>query len=105
MFRFRAFGHLLIFGIVFTVLSLPFIFGAMRPSFADNNPYAIFYSICNLPVTIFLTGTIKSFAEYLWVNPSLYQIDLAEYYVSVAFWSLFGFGFGIFKTIREGQGR
>ena len=99
----RAVTYFLLFSIVFTVFSMPFILGMMRPTFKERNPYSIFYAFCNLPVTFLLGGLIHSLAESLWDVPTTHQLDLTEYFISLIFWSIAGMILGFYKGVREGQ--
>jgi hypothetical protein len=101
MFGHRSIVYFLIWGIVATVAFLPFLFGMMRPVFNDGNPYAIFISMFNLPVTFALGGVITWLGEYLFNAPDVQQAVIAQFYVTVAFWAILG---GIYGLIRDLNG-
>jgi hypothetical protein len=99
----RAVTYLLLFAIIFSAFSAPFLLGMMRPTFKERNPYSVFYAFCNLPVTFLLGGFIHSLSEYLWDVPTPHQFDLVEYVISLFFWSMVGMILGFYKDIREGK--
>src|SRR5437867_2962214 len=86
MLRSRTLSYFLIFGIVFTLLSIPFFTGMLHPSFTDRNAYALFYAFFELPITLVFSSVIRSLAECLWENPTVEQADLAQFYFSLTFW-------------------
>jgi hypothetical protein len=101
MFGHRTVVYFLIWGIVATVVFLPFLFGMMRPSFSDGNPYSILISMFNFPVTFALGGVIDWVGSYLYQAPSGQEAVLAQFYVTVAFWSILG---GIIGLVRDLNG-
>ena len=103
MWRSRTIIFFLIFGVIFTLLSIPFITGMMHPTFSEKNPYALFYAFCNLPVTMLFGGAITSFAEAVWGSPTLDQRDIMEFFVSLAFWSLWGAIIGWINDMKGGK--
>lgn len=100
----RVFVYFFMSGICLTIAFLPFLFGMMRPGFIDSNPYAIFFSMCNYPVTFALGDVIDWFAKYLWEAPNKHQLVLSQFYVSLAFWSIVGGVIGLVKDLRGNQG-
>ena len=100
MLRSRTVSHFFIFGISFTLLSIPFITGMLRPSFGERNPYALFYAFFELPVTLLFSRAIDSLAEAVWDTPAPDQIDLMQFFVSLAFWALLGATIGWIKDLR-----
>ena len=104
MVRSRVVSYLLISAIVFTLLSLPFLTGMMRPTMAERNPYALFYSFLNFPVTYVLKDLIVSVAEIFWESPSTDQMDLIGIVFSGIFWSIVGSVVGFIVDLRSGQG-
>lgn len=103
MLRSRTVIFFLSFGIVFTLLSIPFVSGLMRPSFSGKNPYALFYAFFNFPVTAIFGGAVKSIAESIWDTPTLDQRDMMEFFVSLTFWSLLGAVIGWVNDMRGGK--
>ncbi len=103
MFSRRPITHLLLFALVFTAFSAPFLMGLMRPNFKERNPYSVFYAFFNLPVTLLFGNPIRSFAESLWDKPTKYQYDQAEFLVSLLFWSLVGMAVGFYRDYQEGD--
>jgi hypothetical protein len=91
-------------GIILTIAYLPFLFGMMLPGFIDRNPYAVFFSMCNFPVTFALGGVIDWLAEYIWEYPTRQNLVVSQFYVSVAFWAIFGGIVGLVKDLRGNQG-
>ena len=104
MFQNRAILYFIIFGIVFTLLSIPFFTGMMRPSFSERNPYALFYAFFNLPVTLPFKVVITSLASFIWDSPTIDQVDLTEFFVSLAFWSILGAIIGWVNGMRGNRG-
>jgi hypothetical protein len=96
--------YFLIWGVVVTIVFLPFLFGMMRPSFNDGNPYSILISMFNLPVTLTLGGVIE------WVKANLsgatdpQKAVLAQFYVSVGFWSILGGIIGLIRDLNGNKG-
>ena len=103
MLRSKTFILFLVFGIAFTLLSIPFISGMMRPSFGEKNPYALFYAFFNFPVTIVFGGAVTALSQAMWDAPTVEQRDLMEFFVSLAFWSLLGGVIGWIKDVRGGR--
>ncbi len=103
MLRSRTISYFLIFGIIFTLMSIPFFTGLLRPSFSERNPYALFYAFFELPVTLIFTSVFQSLAEAVWETPTIYQIDLMQFYISLAFWSLLGGIIGWISDVRGDQ--
>ena len=100
----RAIVYFLIWGIVATITFLPFLFGMMRPSFSDGNPYSILISMFNLPVTLVLGGAIEWVGSSLFGRPDGHQAVLAQFYVTVAFWSFLGGGIGLVRDLNGNSG-
>jgi|SRR5713101_2085503 len=103
MLKTRTLSHFLIFGIVFTLISIPFFTGMLHPSFTERNAYALFYTAFELPVTLIFSDVIHSLAEWLWDTPTVDQVDLAQFYFSLAFWSVLGAIIGWIRDIRGDQ--
>ena len=103
MLQYRAVTYFIMLAIVFSIFSIPFLVGIMRPTFSEGNPYSIFYAICNFPATFLLRDLIQSVASYLYDSPTTHQMDLSEYYVSVVVWSLVGAVWGFVKDLRGGD--
>lgn len=97
----RSVVYFLVWGIVATVVFLPFLFGMMRPSFNDGNPYSILISMFNFPVTFALGSLIDWVGAYLFQSPDTHEVVLAQFYVTVAFWSILG---GIIGLVRDLNG-
>lgn len=97
----RTIVYFLIWGVVVTIIFLPFLFGMMRPSFNDGNPYSILISMFNLPVTFALGGVIDWVGTQLQPATDGRHAVLAQFYVSVAFWSILG---GIIGLVRDLNG-
>lgn len=97
----RTIVYFLIWGITATVAFLPFLFGMMRPSFNDGNPYSILISMFNFPVTFALGGVIEWVGTSLFGTPNGHQAVLAQFYVTLAFWSILG---GIIGLVRDLNG-
>lgn len=102
MFGTRTFKYFVTFGIVFSLLAIPFFMGLMRPAFGVQNPYALFFAFFNSPVTFLLSGVIRSLAEFVWDSPTIQQVDKMELFISVAFWSVFGGIIGWINDVRGG---
>jgi len=100
----RTIVYFLIWGLVVTIVFLPFLFGMMRPSFNDGNPYSILISMFNLPVTFALGGVIEWVGSFLSGAPDVHRATLAQFYVSVAFWSILGGIIGLAKDIKGNKG-
>jgi hypothetical protein len=96
----RTIVYFLIWGIVVTIVFLPFLFGMMRPSFNDGNPYSILISMFNFPVTFAFGGVIEWLRISLGGPPDGHQAVLAQFYVSAAFWSILGGVIGLVRDIR-----
>jgi len=103
MLRSRTLYYFLIFVIVFTLLSIPFFTGMLHSLFTDRNAYALFYAFFELPITLIFSGVIRSLAEWLWDTPTVDQVDLAQFYFSLAFWSVLGAIIGWIRDIRGDQ--
>ncbi|HTK82955.1 MAG TPA: hypothetical protein VL633_11725 [Bacteroidota bacterium] len=104
MLRSRTLKFFFAFGLVFTLLSIPFISGMMRPSFSGKNPYALFYAFFDFPVTAIFGGLVKSLADSMWDDaPTLNQLDTMSFFVSLAFWSLLGAVIGWVNDMRGGR--
>jgi hypothetical protein len=104
MFGHRTIVYSLIWGVVVTIAFLPFLFGMMTPSFNDGNPYSILISMFNLPVTFALGGVIEWLGTYLYQAPDGQQAVLAQFYVSVAFWSILGGTIGLVRDLNGNSG-
>ncbi len=100
MLKSRILSYFFIFGIIFTFISIPFFTGLLRPSFSERNPFALFYTFFELPITLFFNGVIRSLAEEVWDDPTIYQIDLMQFYFSLAVWCVIGAIFGLISDIR-----
>ena len=100
----RVFIYFFMGGMCLTIAFLPFLFGMMTPGFVDRNPYALFFSMCNLPVTFALGGLIDWLGKYLWEYPNREQLVLSQFYVSVAFWAILGGIIGLVKDLRGNRG-
>jgi len=105
MFRHRSITYFLFWGIGVTIAFLPFLFGMMLPSFVDRNPYSLLFSMFNFPVTFALDGVIRWVGEIIWQTPSKYETVLSQFYVTVAFWSIFGGVVGLVRDLTGDRGR
>ena len=105
MLRHRSITYFLLWGIGVTIAFLPFLFGMMLPSFIDRNPYSILFSMFNYPVTFALDGVISWLGEYLWNTPNRHQMVYSQFYVTVAFWSIFGGVLGLVRDLTGDRGR
>jgi len=101
----RSITYFLLWGICVTIAFLPFLFGMMLPSFTDRNPYSLLFSMFNFPVTFALDGVINWLGKYLWQVPSGREMVLSQFYVTVAFWSIFGGVIGLVKDLTGDRGR
>ena len=104
MFRHRTISYFLLFGIVFTLISIPFLTGVVRPSFTLRHPYSLFYAFFFLPFEGLFNEIITSLARALWDNPTSHQLDCAAFLVILVFWSLIGMIVGIVSDLRGNQG-
>lgn len=100
----RTVVYTLIWGIIVTIAFLPFLFGMMRPSFTDGNPYSILFSMFNFPVTFALGGVIEWLGKYLYNSPDRQQAVFAQFYVTVAFWAIFGGIIGLVRDLNGNRG-
>ncbi|HEV8537481.1 MAG TPA: hypothetical protein VGR15_01045 [Bacteroidota bacterium] len=103
MFGSRTVSYFLLFAVGFTFMSIPFFTGLLRPTFDTPNPYALFYAALNLPVTLLLEGVISWCAKAVWDLPTVEQVDLMQFFVCLAFWSVLGGLIGLKKDLRGDQ--
>lgn len=101
----RVIVYFLLWGIVVSIAFMPFLFGMMQPTFIDRHPYSILFSMFNFPVTFALGGVIDWLGEYLFRTPSREQLVLSQFYVTVAFWAIFGGIIGLVKDLNGDDGR
>lgn len=100
----RTLLYPVVFSIVFTTASLPFLLGMMRPAFEDKNPYALLYSFFNYPATILLDGFVHWFTTEMWGYPTFPQLQMTTFFTQMIFWTLIGMIIGFYKDLREGSG-
>jgi hypothetical protein len=96
--------YFLLWGIIATIAFLPFLFGMMRPGFNGGNPYEVLITMFNFPVTFALGGVIDWLGEYLYNTPDPRQAVFAQFYVTVAFWSILGGGIGLVRDLNGNSG-
>ena len=104
MFRHRAISYFLLFGIVFTLISIPYLTGVIRPSYTIRHPYALFYAFFFLPFEALFREIISSVAHALWESPAPHQLNLAAFFVVLLFWSLIGMVVGLVSDLRGNRG-
>lgn len=103
MFQYRAVTYFLIVGMIFTILSTPFIAGVLQPAMALQNPYVFMYAVVTLPVIFILRDVISWVADLFWDTPSPENVQVTGIWIAGLFWSLFGSVMGQYKDVREGR--
>ncbi len=99
----RSLLYPVIFFILYTIASLPFLLGMMKPAFEDKNPYALLYSFFNYPAAILLDDIIHWLTVEIWEYPTVLQLKIASFAAYAGFWSFVGLMIGFYKDYREGS--
>lgn len=73
-------------GVLYLVLSTPFLLNLAVPSMHEGSVYAFLYVFLNLPIIYLLGGFIETVANALFKRPSLYQANVVFITISWFFW-------------------
>lgn len=100
MLRRRTILYFLLFGVIFTLISVPFLSLDIQPEFTVRNPYALFYAFFFLPIEAMLHDVITWFARNAWGEEWTKHFDTARFLIVMMFWSLLGMVIGLVSDLR-----
>ena len=100
MLRRRSILYFLLFGVIFTIISVPFLSLDIQPEFTVRNPYALFYAFFFLPIEAILHDVITWLAQNVWGEEWKRNLDTAGFFVIMVFWSLLGMLIGLVSDLR-----
>jgi len=88
-----------IVGLMFFLISLPFILGFKNPSIHEGDLYSFLYVTLNLPV-IYIFGSLSdSIVNQFWSPPDLYRSNAVFIGFAHLFWILVSFGVGLIRDM------
>jgi hypothetical protein len=93
----------IIVGIIYTLSSLPFIFGLLTPSIHEGNIYSVLYVFINMPVIFLFGSIIDEIVQIVFNEPSLYNSNIIFIIISIIFWVAVSFVIGLFIDKKNGR--
>jgi uncharacterized membrane protein len=88
-----------IVGLVFFLISLPFISGLKNASIHEGDLYSFLYVILNLPVIYVFGSLCDSIVNHMWSTPDLYRSNTVFIGFAHLFWILVAFLAGLIRDI------
>jgi uncharacterized membrane protein len=88
-----------IVGLMFFLISLPFISGLKNPSIHEGGLYSFLYVILNLPVIYVFGSLCDSIVHHMWSTPDLYRSNTVFIAFAHLFWILVAFVAGLILDI------
>jgi uncharacterized membrane protein len=86
-------------GLMFFLISLPFISGLKNPSIHEGDLYSFLYVILNLPVIYVFGSLCDSIVNQMWSTPDLYRSNAVFIGFAHLFWILVAFVVGLIRDI------